>query len=383
MKICYFGTYDRKRPRNRLIIQGLKENGIEVIECHFSLWKEIDDKSQIKAAGKKLGIFIRWIASWIVLPVKYLFFPPHQAVIVGYLGHFDMFLARLLCTLKNKPLYFNVFLSLYDTMVDDRKFFLPNSFPAKILFYLDKFSCQLADRIFLDTQEQIDYFVQNFKLKRAKFSRLFVGAETDIFYPRKKAVTTQEDSFKILFYGQFIPLQGVEFIIKAANLLKNEAIKFTIIGRGQEYEKIFNLAKDSNLKNISWIDWVDYENLPTYIDETDVCLGIFGNTSKARRVIPNKAFQAIAMGKALITGDSKAARELFINGENVILCEMANARALAESIVTLKENPVLREKISKKGYELFMAKCNPKVIGQEFLYQLFERDSDKSEYKFK
>lgn len=383
MKICYFGTYDRKRPRNRIVIQGLKENGIEVIECHFSIWGNIEDKSQIKSPARKLAVFIRFLLSWIVLSVKYLFLKPHQAVVVGYFGHLDMLPAKLLCILKNRPLYFNAFLSLYDTMVEDRKVLHANSLLARVCFYLDKISCQLADRVFLDTKQQIDYFVQKFKLNRAKFDRLFVGAETDIFYPRKMTITTVDDNFKVLFYGQFIPLQGVEFIVEAARLLKDEAIKFTIIGRGQEYEKIFTLAKELQLNNISWIDWVVYNDLPEYIAESDICLGIFGSTEKARRVIPNKAFQAIAMGKTLITGDSAAARELFINGESAALCKMANPSAIAESIIQLKKEAGLRNKISKHGYELFKAKCTPRIIGQELLNCLPVPAAYKSEYNFR
>jgi len=375
LKICYFGTYDEQRPRNRIIIRGLKENGVEIVECHFPLWKNIEDKSRINRTSKKLALFIRFIGSRFILPAKYFFLPPHQAVIVGYLGHFDIFLARFLCVLKNKPLYFNAFLSLYDTLVNDRKLIRPNTFLAKVIFYLDKISCQLADHIFLDTESQIDYFTKIFKLRKSKFSRVFVGAETGIFYPRTKTAAIQENKLKVLFYGQFIPLQGIEFIIEAAKLLKDEDIKFTIIGRGQEYERILSLAKAYKLNNICWIDWVNYQDLPKYIAEADICLGIFGRTGKARRVIPNKAFQAIAMGKALITGDSPAAKELFKNEENAFLCKMADPSVLAESIIKLKKDSNLRDKIAGAGYRLFKSKCPPRVITQGFLNHLLKKTS--------
>ena len=55
MKICYFGTYDNK-PRNRIIIEGLRQNGAEVYECHVNIWKDIEDKSQAKGIILKIKI---------------------------------------------------------------------------------------------------------------------------------------------------------------------------------------------------------------------------------------------------------------------------------------------------------------------------------------
>ncbi len=75
-----------------------------------------------------------------------------------------------------------------------------------------------------------------------------------------------------------------------------------------------------NSKNIDFIPhWVPYEELPDYVSKADVCLGIFGDTEKAQRVIPTKAIDALALQKPLVTGDSQAARELLINRKIVYL----------------------------------------------------------------
>ena len=68
---------------------------------------------------------------------------------VGYPGHIDMFVIKLVALIKNKPLIFDAFVSLYDSMIFDRKVIKKDSFVAKILFYLDKWSCNMADLIIL------------------------------------------------------------------------------------------------------------------------------------------------------------------------------------------------------------------------------------------
>ena len=75
------------------------------------------------------------------------------------------------------------------------------------------------------------------------------------------------------------------------------------------------------------------------------------------------ARELMAMGKPVVTGDSPAAREVLIHGEDAILCEMANPQALAQAILLLKRNRPLREKLAREGYLSFQNKFSSQVIG--------------------
>lgn len=192
----------------------------------------------------------------------------------------------------------------------------------------------------------------------------YVGADEEIFIPSK--FTKTDDNFVILFYGTYIPLHGIEYIIKAGKLLESHRdIRFKIVGKGQLYNDIQEQYKRLNCENTSFIDWVEYKDSPKHIANSDICLGIFGDTGKARRVIPTKAFQALAMRKPLITGDSPATREILKDKEDCILCKMGDARSLAKSILVLKDDEVSRRKVAKNGYELFKERFTPKAIGRD------------------
>lgn len=147
-------------------------------------------------------------------------------------------------------------------------------------------------------------------------------------------LTSNYKSFvSVLFYGQFIPLHGVDTIIKAAQLLENECVQWVIIGKGQEESRIRRLIDLHPLENLIWIPWVPYHELVNCILRADVCLGIFGDSEKASRVIPNKVFQIIAMGKPLITRDSAAIRELLSpRMPGIYLIPPANSEALVAAI---------------------------------------------------
>ena len=86
------------------------------------------------------------------------------------------------------------------------------------------------------------------------------------------------------------------------------------------------------------------------------CLGIFGTSGKAQRVIPNKVFDALAAARAVITGDTPAAREVLTHEDTAWLCAPGDPRALADSILALRAAPEARAQIARRGHELFQQK---------------------------
>ena len=348
MKILYFGTYNPNYARNRVLIKGLKKNCIEVLEC--------------RSSSKGLLAFFDLFFKYLKFLGKYDF------MLVGFPGQEAMFLARFL---TRKPIVFDAFTSHYGGYILDRQYYSPESFRSKYYRFLDKWSCKLADLVLLDTNAHIDFFVREFGLPREKFRRIFVGTDSDIFCPRN--AEKRDDKFLVHFHGHYIPLHGVKYIIEAAKILENEDTLFNLIGKGQTFEEDRKLAEKFGLENISFIDSIPYYKLPDYIGQADVCLGIFGDSPKADLVIPNKVYEALAMGKPIITSDTPAARELLSDGVNVFLCQKTDAKRLAEKILFVRDNPVIAERVAQNGLKLFEEKLKEKNLGTELLEYINEK----------
>ena len=338
----YFGSYNQNYSRNRILIEGLRFNGVEVVEIH--------DRSSFLLKYLKL-FFKHW-------PYR----RRYDFLIVGFPGFTVMPLAKLIAT---APIIFDAFLSLYDSNVFDRKICSPKSLRAKYYYFLDRWSCQLADLILLDTKEHIKYFVEVFRTDRQKFRRIFIGAQDEIFLPQP--ALPAKDNLSVLFWGWMIPLQGVEFILQAAKILEQEPIEFLLIGGGVERDKMLKLAGELGLAKVKFLPGLKQEQLPAYIAQAGICLGIFGQTSKARRVIPNKVYEALASQKAVITARTEASREVLVDGEHCLFCRPADPQDLAEKIKILKSNPDLRQRLARQGYKLYLQKFTPRNLGFEFL----------------
>ncbi len=346
MRVLYFGAYDPSYSRNRVLIKGLRMQGVEVIEC----------ASSARGLRKYLELFKR---HW-KLRTSY------DIMMVGFPGQEVMLLAWFI---SRKPIVFDCFTSHYGGYILDRGYYARGSWRASYYRFLDRWSCKLADHVLLDTQAHIDFFVNEFGLQRERFSRIFVGSDSELF---KAQLQADNAGFTVHFHGSFIPLQGVRYIIEAANILREEPIFFNIIGRGQTFLKDHDYAINLGLTKVRFMEKVPYYELPSLIAKADIALGIFGNTAKTDLVIPNKVFEAMAVGRAIITADTPAVRELLTDHQDVLFCKKADAQDLADKIMLLKQDTTLRSKIAHGARLIFDEKCSEAVLGKQLLAILNE-----------
>ena len=235
------------------------------------------------------------------------------------------------------------------------------------LYCLDYFECLLSDKIILDTNTHIKYFNIKFNLRKKKFRRILVGAEP-IFSISNNAVkrSGNAEKLRVGFWGTYIPLHGIEFIIKAADVLKDDKrIVFSLLGRGQTYKKNVELARSLKLNNIEFNDLIPLKELPDFIAKCDIALGIFGKGEKALCVIPNKIFEAIQMKVPIITSNTPAINELFTHRKNILLCEIADPKSISEGILELVNNEDLRMKIADNAYQLYREKTSLRCISND------------------
>jgi glycosyltransferase involved in cell wall biosynthesis len=323
------------------VISCLRTAGVEVEEEHVAVW---DDLREGWSAGP--GRALRLAAAEARLLIR----RPRgfDAFVVGYPGHLDLTAARRAAA--ERPVVFNPLVSLADTLVGDRGRFRTGSLAARALERIDRHAFRSADLVVADTDAHALFLGQ--LSGRDDIAVCFVGAEDRLFTPGWKP----REPFTALFVGKLIPLQGVETILAAARAAAD--IRFRIVGSGQ----LGALLADPP-PNVEHVTWVDYERLPEEIRTAGCALGIFGTTAKAQRVIPNKAFQALACGAPLITADTPAARELLVHDESALLVPPGDAAALAIAIRRLAADPDLAHRIAADGRTAYERNASEAVLG--------------------
>jgi glycosyltransferase involved in cell wall biosynthesis len=343
VRVLYFGTYERDYPRNAQVIACLRGSGVEVVERHVSVW---DGQEHKWSVGPLSALRVALAEARLSLPMR----GPFDAVIVGYPGHFDMPRARRLA--RRRPLVFNPLVSLADTLVGDRGRFAEGSLPARLLAKIDRRALRLADLVVADTDANADFLAELGGIPRDRVATALVGAEERLFRPAWR----YPERFVCLFVGKLIPLHGLETIIAAAELAPE--LPFRIVGSGQ-----LDALLEHRPENVEWERWIDYERLPDAYWDAGCALGVFGGSAKAARVIPNKAFQALACGTPLVTADTPAARELLVDGESALLVPPGDPAALAAAVRRLAADPGLARRLSVAGRASFEQSASEDVLG--------------------
>ena len=374
MRFCFFGTYTvgAGYPVNRVLHAGLSRAGHAVDVCRAEAWGPFVHRAlSPRAPLRMLALGLRLIRAWVALWWRFRRLPSPDWIIVGYPGFFDAHLARWLA--RGTPVALVSFISLYDTLVADRERVDPGSWMARLLRHVDRSAFLAADAVLVDTDEQGRYYADLFGLESGRFLRSFVGEE-DTDYPFHAPQARGNEPLRVLFFGTYVPLHGIETIIDAAHELRHdEDIRLCLIGTGQMYPQLRERARTLEVEAEFITEWVAPDELVRHIREAHVCLGVFGTTAKAARVIPYKVFDAAAVGRAIITRDSPAIRELFTDGVSALLCPAGDAPALAAAVRRLRDDDGLRLSLATSAHDVYRRRGCPEAVGGELARLLKQR----------
>lgn len=350
LRVCFFGTYRANYVRNQVMINGLRSQGVEVYECHATLWHSVADRVEQAGGGWKNPRFLgRVLKAYLSLCAKHARVPEYDVMLIGYPGQFDAYLARLLSWWRRKPMALDILMSLH-LIAEERGLTQRSPVTGKLIFYLEKIGLKLPNLLIADTLEYEAYYRGKYRLASDRFTLVPLGIDDRIFRPLPN-IEPPKNRFRVIYYGTFIPLHGIETILyAAAELAVDLDVQFDFYGEGQEKPRAETLAKQLKLENVQFHGWIDEARLPEKIAQSHVSLGVFGTTKQSRITIQNKIWESMAMARPVITGDAPTIRRELVDMEEIYLVAREDPSALAQGIRHLKADPTLRERIAIGGY---------------------------------
>ncbi len=332
MRVLAWGTFDtRAHPRAAILIEGLLAHGHEVVEVRRPLGLSTADRVRILQQPWRLPVLLLRVLrcwAWLVRHGRRAVrAAAPDAVLVGYLGHFDVLLARLV--FPGVPVVHDMLIFAADTARDRGA----GGVKQALLSWLDRLAVVASDIVVLDTEEHAAMLRPG---DRGKACVVPVGAPDEWFAARERAPATARAALDVVFFGLFTPLQGAVTIGQTAGLLADEPdIRLTMIGSGQDLAAT-RAAAAAN-PSVRWLAWVEAEELPSVVAAAHVCLGIFAADGKGARVVPNKVFQGAAAGCAVVTSDTPPQRRLLADA--AVLVPPADPGALATALRALHADP--------------------------------------------
>jgi glycosyltransferase involved in cell wall biosynthesis len=235
---------------------------------------------------------------------------------------------------------------------------------GRLIFLLEKGGLKLPDLLLSENSAYEGYYCQKYYLAPEKFERVPHGADERVFHPRDVAL--DNDFFRVTYHGTYLPSHGLDAVIGAAVTLREQSdIHFHFFGNGPDRVRIEQIAGDEKLDNVTFHGYVDQDVLLDSLACSHICLGVFGETKQSHFTIQNKVWEGLAMGRAVVSGDSKVVREALQDRQEIYLVRRNNAQAVAEAIMTLRDDPELREQMAQRGHQRFLRGNSISAIGAE------------------
>jgi glycosyltransferase involved in cell wall biosynthesis len=372
LRICYFGTYRANYTRSQILLKGLRaQEGVELYECHSQLWQGVEDRvAQASGGWRRPSFWLRAVRAYWRLLRQHARTPQYDVMLIGYPGQFDAYLARLLCWRRGTPMALDILMSLY-LVAEERGLTAKSPFTAKLIFWLEKGGLKLPDMLLSENGAYEAYYRERYNLPAERFRRLPHGADDAVYHPRP--ISPPEGAFRVTYHGLYLPSHGLNAVIEAANLLRDQPhIQFHFYGEGPEKAGLEQFAAKHRLSNVHFHGFVSRDELLDGLAAAHVCLGVFGETRQSHYTIQNKVWEGLAMARPVISGDSAVVRESLTHGEHIYLIPRQNAPALAEAILELERDPALRETIAQSGYAEYKKNNAPGALGRRLKAALLE-----------
>jgi glycosyltransferase involved in cell wall biosynthesis len=339
-RVVAFGTFRTDlHPRVAVLLDGLREHGVDVEVVNVPLPLDTARRVALLHRPWQLprlapALLSCWVRLW-VRGLRAARRPP-DAVLVGYLGHVDVHLARLVFG-RTPTLVLDHLVFAEDTARDRRA---TGRARLALLRALDRAALRRADVVVCDTEEHAA------RVRATGAGHVLtvpVGASAvwwDLDPPGRS------DVLRVLFFGLFTPLQGTVTIAEAVAAVPAEVpLAVTLVGHGQDHDRVAGLVRDD--PRVRLVPWLTEADLRREVARHDVVLGIFGAGDKARRVVPTKVYQGLAAGRVVVTSDTAPQRRAL--GDAAVLVPPGDAAALARALVRLAAEPESRRQLRTRA----------------------------------
>jgi colanic acid biosynthesis glycosyl transferase WcaI len=157
--------------------------------------------------------------------------------------------------------------------------------------------------------------------------------------------------FNVMFAGVMGRAQGLDTVIEAARLLKDDAeVQFVFLGSGVDTPKLRALADGYGLTNVRFIDRQPEARMPAFFAHAGALLVHLRRDPVFRLTIPHKVFGYMASGRPVLAAVNEDTADVVLNAGAGVACDPESPVALAAAVTRLRGmSPEERERLGDNG----------------------------------
>ncbi len=279
---------------------------------------------------------------------------PKPDVVVGSCVHPLAVLAGWWLSRRHKAKFIFEVRDLWPQTLIDMGGIKKNSLQAKVLYALEKFMYERAEKIIVLLPYAKEYIVSR-GISPEKVFWLPNGVNLDRFdHPSPldpesevaKAFERYRDRFKVVYTGAHGPANGLEVMLKAASIVQDKGlgIHFFFIGDGPEKNNLIQKANEMYLNNVSFLPPISKAQVPSLLSIADLLVHTIKKVDVLRYgMSPNKMYDYLASAKPIVTS-IEAKNNPVVESNAGIAVEPENPKALADAIIEIYNMPEEKRK---------------------------------------
>ncbi|MGD9506489.1 MAG: glycosyltransferase family 4 protein [Syntrophobacteraceae bacterium] len=185
-----------------------------------------------------------------------------------------------------------------------------------------------------------------------------IESQKDIF---EEILRWKDDRFFVIGYiGQLIPRKGIDVLLKAVSRLGSLNWRLAIVGDGEERAHLESMAEELGIADrirffgfrkdrLAFLKGFDAFVLPSRLEGIPRCL-----------------MEAMAAGAPVVATDIAGCRDLIHHGETGLLFPLEDDKRLAEEIVRVASDEVLRSALRDKGRSFILGNFSAESMARQY-----------------
>lgn len=229
---------------------------------------------------------------------------------------------------------------------------LRNRLLIRMSEWLERFLYRHAERVMVNSPG----FIEHVRQRGARRVELVPnGADAAMFDPAADGAAFRQQHnlqgrFVVLYAGAHGMSNDLGVVLQAAALLQDRPeIVLALVGDGKEKPTLMAQAQQMGLSNVLFLPPVPKNEMPQALAAADVCLGILKPIPLYATVYPNKVFDYMAAGRAVILAMEGVIRQVVEGAGAGVYVPPGDPAALAQAIRCLADDPAARQEMGRRG----------------------------------
>ena len=197
----------------------------------------------------------------------------------------------------------------------------------------------------------------------------------------EKTSISDEEYFNITYFGGISQRRGIYTSLQALKILieSHKNFRLILIGPVDGHEKsTFEsaLSKKTIKNHVIHIPWIDISLLPSYINDSRICISPIVKNAQHDSGVANKVFQYMLLRKPVIVSNSISQARIIQEANCGLIFESENAKDLSQKILELYNNENLRNEMGANGQMKVLEKYNTEHFGNVLAHNYRELFAD-------